>query len=155
MFFPRVACTGRLLVILGAGITCAQIPRTWDDAAVAALELPLVNSLDEVVASWEAYPAGVLPREGASRRHPPQVPDLIGVKDRHYLDHTGLERHRSIGDLMRYAALNQGILFLARYGDFGPGGFPRTGRAGGGGSAAADEEPPVGYHKWLSPPATD
>ncbi len=51
-----------------------------------------------------------------------QVPDLIGVKDRRYLDHTGLVRHRSIGDLMRYAALNQDTQLLSRYGDFIPGG---------------------------------
>jgi hypothetical protein len=36
------------------------------------------------------------------------VPDLIGVKERKYLDHTGLQQHRSIGDLMRYAAMNRG-----------------------------------------------
>jgi hypothetical protein len=82
-----------------------------------------LNSLDEAVASWEAMPAGVLPREGASRRFPPQVPDLIGVKERRYFDHTGLVRHRSIADLMRYAALNQGAQFLARYGDFDPASF--------------------------------
>jgi hypothetical protein len=79
-----------------------------------------LNSIDELIGSWEAIPAGVLPREGASRRHAPQVPDLIGVKDRRYLDHTGLVRHRSIGDLMRYAALNQDAQFLSRYGDFNP-----------------------------------
>ncbi len=45
---------------------------------------------------------------------------VIGVKDRLYLDHTGLVRHRSIGDLMRYAALNQDTQQLARYGDFVP-----------------------------------
>jgi hypothetical protein len=45
-----------------------------------------------------------------------QVPDLIGVKDRRYLDHTGLVRHRDIGDFMRYAAINQGADLLASYG---------------------------------------
>jgi mono/diheme cytochrome c family protein len=79
-----------------------------------------VGSIDELIGSWEAIPAGVLPREGASRRYAPQVPDLIGVKDRQYLDHTGLVRQRSIGDLMRYAALNQDAQFLSRYGDFTP-----------------------------------
>jgi hypothetical protein len=37
-----------------------------------------------------------------------QIPDLIGTRDRKYLDHTGLMLHRGIGDLMRYAALNNG-----------------------------------------------
>jgi hypothetical protein len=82
-----------------------------------------LNSIEEFIGSWEAIPAGVLPREGASRRHAPQVPDLIGVKDRRYLDHTGLVRHRSIEDLMRYAALNQDAQFLSRYGDFNPASF--------------------------------
>jgi hypothetical protein len=86
-----------------------------------------VNSFEDLVASWQAIPAGVLPREGASRRYAPQVPDLIGVKERRYLDHTGLVRHRSIGDLMRYAALNQDAQFLARYGDFKPADFIQPG----------------------------
>ena len=82
-----------------------------------------LGSLDEQIGSWQAMPAGVLPREGASRRFPPQVPDLIGVKDRRYLDHTGLVRQRSMADLMRYAALNQDAQFLSRYGDFTPNDF--------------------------------
>jgi hypothetical protein len=80
----------------------------------------LLGSMDEFIGSLEAMPAGVNPRAGASRRYPPQLPDLIGVKDRQYLDHTGLVRHRSIADLMRYAALNQDAQFLSRYGDFSP-----------------------------------
>ena len=51
---------------------------------------------------------------------PVQVPDLIGLKDRRYLDRTGLQRHRDIVDLMRYAALNQGGDDLASYGGFVP-----------------------------------
>jgi Di-haem oxidoreductase, putative peroxidase len=34
-----------------------------------------------------------------------KVPDLIGIKDRKYIDHTATHLHRGIGDLMRYAAL--------------------------------------------------
>jgi hypothetical protein len=83
-----------------------------------------LNSLEEYVASWAALIPGVEPR-GAGRRHAPQVPDLIGVKERRYLDHTGLVRHRSIGDLMRYVALNQDVRVLARYGDFRPADFIR------------------------------
>ena len=43
------------------------------------------------------------------------MPDLIGAKDRRYLDRTGLQEHRGIVDLMRYAALNQGADSLASY----------------------------------------
>jgi hypothetical protein len=82
-----------------------------------------LGSLEEHIGSWDALPPGVLPREGSSRRYPPQVPDLIGVQERRYLDHTGLVEHRSIGDLMRYSALNQGAQLLARYGDFEPARF--------------------------------
>lgn len=72
------------------------------------------NSLEEFLAVREAIPPGVRPREGTSQRYPTQVPDLIGIKDRRYLDHTGLVRHRSIGDLMRYGAFNQDTQLLGR-----------------------------------------
>jgi hypothetical protein len=76
-----------------------------------------------------AYPAGVIPRHRGSPFNPIQVPDLIGVKDRRYLDHTGLQNHRSIGDLMRYAAMNRGIMnggdALANHNGFFPGDVPR------------------------------
>lgn len=68
----------------------------------------------------EATPPGVDPRGGSSVFHPIQLPDLIGVKDRLYLDHTGLQQHRSIADMMRYAALNQGADSLGNYGGFVP-----------------------------------
>jgi hypothetical protein len=48
------------------------------------------------------------------------VPDLIGVRDRHYLDRTGLQQHRSIVDLMQYAALNQLADGIASYDGFIP-----------------------------------
>jgi hypothetical protein len=50
------------------------------------------------------------------------IPDLIGVKDRHYLDATGLVQQRGIDDFMRYAALNQGGDDLSSYGGFVPAG---------------------------------
>src|SRR5262249_11062431 len=76
----------------------------------------------ETIAQWhEAIPPGVISRQGTSPLIPAQVPDLIGVQDRKYLDHTGLEMHRSIADLMRYSALNQGASDLASFGGFIPG----------------------------------
>jgi hypothetical protein len=45
------------------------------------------------------------------------------VKELRYLDHTGLGRQNSIADLMRYAALNQDMKGLARYGTFIPEGI--------------------------------
>ena len=78
-------------------------------------------SLEEIISSYEAIPPGVLSRQRSSVDHPPRVPDLIGVKEIRYLDSSGLVRHRGIGDLMRYAALNQGADALSRFGDFVPG----------------------------------
>lgn len=65
-------------------------------------------------------PPGVLTRHRLSPDSPVQIPDLIGVEHRKYLDHTGLQRHRGIGDMMRYAALNQGADDLADFGGFVP-----------------------------------
>ena len=68
----------------------------------------------------QTIPPGVVARHRASLYYPPQVPDLIGVKDRHYLDRTGLQQHRGIVDLMRYAALNQGADDYASFDGFVP-----------------------------------
>jgi len=78
-------------------------------------------SLDQMAEWHAAIPPGVIARQGSSPFYPPQVPDLIGVKELKYLDHTGLQSHRSIEDMMRYSALNQGADNLASYGGFIPG----------------------------------
>jgi hypothetical protein len=49
--------------------------------------------------------SGGLARWNGSLYYPAKFPDLIGIKDRKYLDHTATHLHRGIGDLMRYAAL--------------------------------------------------
>jgi hypothetical protein len=77
-------------------------------------------SLKELIAFEEAKPPGVNARHGSSPLYPVQVPDLIGIKDRRYLDRTGLVRHRDIGDLMRYGALNQDGDLLSRNAGFRP-----------------------------------
>lgn len=77
-------------------------------------------SLEQMAAWHAAIPPGVIGRHGTSPLYPAQIPDLIGVKERKYLDHTGLQLHRSLADMMRYAALNQGADMLASYGGFIP-----------------------------------
>jgi len=77
-------------------------------------------SVAEIADVLDAVPPGTSLRQGTNTFLPMQVPDLIGVKDRRYLDHTGLELHRGIGDFMRYAAMNQGLDLLASYGGFVP-----------------------------------
>jgi hypothetical protein len=88
------------------------------------LDLPEDHmSIDEIASSIEAFIPGVAARERG--RGPIQVPDLIGIKDRRYLDRIGLQQHRSIADMMRYAALNQGAQRLASYDGFIPADSPR------------------------------
>jgi Di-haem oxidoreductase, putative peroxidase len=48
---------------------------------------------------------GALPRWNGSLYYPAKIPDLIGIKDRKYIDHTATHLNRGVGDLMRYAAL--------------------------------------------------
>jgi hypothetical protein len=77
-------------------------------------------TLDELIAAGEAIPPGVTARSNTSMFLPPQIPDLIGVEQRRFLDHTGLVRQRGIGDLMRYSSLAQDLFTLDRYGDAPP-----------------------------------
>ena len=48
---------------------------------------------------------GSLPRWNGSVYFPAKVPDLIGIKERKYIDHTATHLNRGVGDIMRYAAL--------------------------------------------------
>jgi hypothetical protein len=59
---------------------------------------------------------GVFPRVNGSPYYMTKIPDLIGIKDRKYIDHTATHQHRVPGDFMRYAALVQGSDVM----DFGP-----------------------------------
>ncbi len=52
-----------------------------------------------------ARASGGLPRWNGSILFPAKTPDLIGIRERKYIDHTATHLHRDIGDLMRYAAL--------------------------------------------------
>ena len=79
-------------------------------------------TLEELVTKFDAVPPGVAARHRASIDSPPAIPDLIGIRERRYLDRTGLVNHRDIGDLMRYAALNNELDFFSRFGDFIPAG---------------------------------
>lgn len=80
-----------------------------------------VMNRETVAHALEAQTSGVLQRQGTSLTHPPHIPSLIGIQDLKHLDATGLVNNRSIGDLMRYAIVNQGLDTLAYYGGFQPG----------------------------------
>ena len=64
----------------------------------------------------ESLRSGGIPRWNGSVFYPAKMPDLIGIKDRKYIDHTATHLHRDIGDLMRYAA----AVTFAEPTDFGP-----------------------------------
>jgi hypothetical protein len=81
-------------------------------------------STSELTHMKETVPPGVLTRHRSNPWCPPHIPDLFGLKHRHYLDATGLHQHRSIVDLMRYAALNQGGDFLSSFNGFIPADIP-------------------------------
>jgi hypothetical protein len=81
-------------------------------------------SLEDFIAAGEAIPAGVSARANTSMLLPPQTPDLIGVRDKRYLDHTGLVRQSGIGDLMRYSSLAQDVFSASRYGEVEAHGTP-------------------------------
>ena len=93
-----------------------EVPGLEDDPNRRAQTM----SLDELIAAGEAIPPGVTARSHTSMILPPQIPDIIGVKDRRFLDHTGLVQHRGIADLMRYSTLVQDTIGLARYGESEP-----------------------------------
>ena len=78
---------------------------------------------EEIARAFAALPPGTEGRQGTSLLYPPSVPDLIGVQQRRYLDHGGLARHRSIGDMMRYIAVNQTLDLLASYAGYIPAGL--------------------------------
>ena len=88
-----------------------EVPWAPDDPNHLAQSLPL----EDLIAAGEAIPPGVSARANTSMFLPPQIPDLIGVQERRYLDHTGLIRHREIGDLMRYSSLAQDLFTQDRY----------------------------------------
>jgi hypothetical protein len=115
--FARDLATTPLPLPAARAVLHQLLAAPWVDTEPIAL-----LSREQLAAAVGAVPPGVLLRQGTSLAHPAKIPDLIGVRERRYLDATGLVRHRDIGDLMRYAAANQTIDMLARYGDFVPAG---------------------------------
>ena len=63
-----------------------------------------------------SIPRGAFARFNGSPFYMTKVPDLIGIRDRKYFDHTGTHRLRGPADVMRYAAL----VSCCDPADFGP-----------------------------------
>ena len=119
----KVAPAAELLKRLRAFAKQFEVPGLPEDPNLRARTM----TLDELIAAGEAIPAGVTARSHTSMLLPPQIPDIIGVRERRFLDHTGLVRQNSAGDLMRYTTLVQDVIGLARYGDGAPAAMPRPG----------------------------
>ena len=74
----------------------------------------------ELIELAASIPPGVFARHGTRPAYPSKIPDLIGVRERRYLDATGLAQPRSIEDLMRYAITNQTTDRIANFNGFQP-----------------------------------
>ena len=68
--------------------------------------------VEEVASIHEAMIPGIAMRPGFSYLDPPKIADLIGLKERKYLDMTARLEHRSIGDIMRYGTMSAGINYF-------------------------------------------
>ena len=78
------------------------VPWLKDDMAGAIKSMTRAE-LEELWAV-ETRNDGIMPRHG-SAFFPTKVPDLNGVRDRKYLDHTATHLNRGVEDVMRYAFL--------------------------------------------------
>jgi hypothetical protein len=99
------------------GLLQAMVGVPWDAETTSRLA---ALTPDDIRRAFNDVPPGVIVRQGTSLFAPPAIPDLIGIRDRRYLDKTGLGRHSSAADLMRYAAMNQTMDMLGNYGGFIP-----------------------------------
>jgi hypothetical protein len=88
------------------------VPWVRDDIHAALKSMPGA----EFGALSASVPPGAFARANGSPYYPTKVPDLIGLKERQYIDHTGTHRLRGAADVMRYAAL----VSCCDSGDFGP-----------------------------------
>jgi hypothetical protein len=70
----------------------------------------------EIGALFASDPLGTIARFNGSPWHPTPISDLIGIKDRKYLDHNATHRMRGPDDIARYAVL----VACCDSGDFGP-----------------------------------
>ena len=83
---------------------------TWRQFAVPWIQNDIHDRLKsfsekDIGELFASIPPGAFPRFNGSPFYPTKVPDLIGIKDRKYIDHTATHRLRGPADLMRYAAI--------------------------------------------------
>lgn len=90
------------------GDTTAQV--NWRSFAVPWMPNDIHAGLKtmsdaDTLALLFSLPPGTFARFNGSPYYPTKVPDLIGLKDRKYIDHTATHRLRGPADVMRYAGL--------------------------------------------------
>ncbi|WP_228850911.1 hypothetical protein [Aegicerativicinus sediminis] len=66
-----------------------------------------IISNDDFIATLENTYGGVMHRHGTVLGSPTSIPDLYNLKERKYLDHTGLVQNKGLVDIMLYATLNE------------------------------------------------
>jgi hypothetical protein len=111
MPFPSL---GFSFVDLGAGV---YLPRGDDAPAIRwrghfvpwipnDINSRIKTMTDQEWGAWDdaSNGIGMSARWDGSIFYPTKIPDLIGIKDRKFFDHTATHRNRGIEDLMRYAA---------------------------------------------------
>ncbi len=110
----------------------AFIIKKFDFPVTASMSTPLVYApwsdpsvkeawaKEDFVQTLMSTPPGVMTRQGTGTESPVAVPSLFGIRDIKYFDRTGLMKNENIGDLMRYAAFNQGMDMFTQYGAYIP-----------------------------------
>lgn len=93
----------------------------WRSSAVPWIAGDIHESIrsmraEELRSLFRRVVPGTFARFNGSPYYPTKVPDLIGIAERKYIDHTATHRLRNPGDLMRYAAL----VGCCDSADFGP-----------------------------------
>jgi hypothetical protein len=102
----ELAARGIALFFPGDSLAIA----TWRESTVPWIRDDVHGSMKsmtgaEVDALFGSIPAGAFARFNGSPFYPTKVPDLIGLRDQKYIDHTATHRLRGPADVMRYAAL--------------------------------------------------
>ena len=94
---------------------------TWREFTVPWIRNDIHDSMramteGEIGTLFGSTPPGAFARFNGSPYYMTKVPDLIGIRDRKYIDHTGTHRLRGPEDVMKYAAL----VSCCDPADFGP-----------------------------------
>jgi hypothetical protein len=80
----------------------------------------LEMTLEEHAATRDAIPPGVYPNHNGSMFSPAKIADLIGLKQRRYMDFTGHMRLRGPSDVMRFTDFHQSGSNYASFGPYQP-----------------------------------